>query len=186
MVWIDDQVFEDLRIVAIKSKMKWLEKGKTTTKELFTTIRKRKPHLLVSKLEKNYWKAVNIQKGIVKCYKNVFAKWTYGISVEKTWNFFIKNLKIWYFEHTKNTLTWPIKEREMLNVANKLAKTKTLSLNGTIMEFFQKMWGIVGKEYLLMVQKSIQKLHFPPRMMKGSITLSLKGGEMKSLWVKAW
>jgi len=43
------------------------------------------------------------------------------------------------------------------------------------------MWGIVGKEYLLMVQKSIQKLHFPPRMMKGSITLSHKGGEMKSL-----
>jgi hypothetical protein len=47
-------VFEELRIVGIKSKMKWLERGQTTTKELFTTIRKRRPHLLVSKLEKNY------------------------------------------------------------------------------------------------------------------------------------
>jgi len=68
-----------------------------------------------------------------------------------------------------------------MNVVNKLAKRKTLSLNGTIVESFQKMWGIVGKEYLLMVQKSIQKLRFPPRMMKGLITFSHKGGEMKSL-----
>jgi len=54
--------------------MKWLKKGKITTKELFTTIRKRRPHLLVSKLEKTNSKVVNIQKGIVKCYKNVFCK----------------------------------------------------------------------------------------------------------------
>jgi hypothetical protein len=48
----------------------------------------------------------------------------------------------------------------MMNVANKLAKRKTPSLNGIIAEIFQKMWGIVGKEYLLMVQKSIQKIRF--------------------------
>jgi hypothetical protein len=69
----------------------------------------------------------------------------------------------------------------MMNVANKLAKRKTPSLNGIIAEIFQKMWGIVGKEYLLMVQKSIQKIRFPPKMIKGLITLLHKGGEMKSL-----
>jgi hypothetical protein len=62
----------------------------------------------------------------------------------------------------------------MMNVANKLAKRKTPNLNGIVVEFFQKMWGIVGKEYLLMVQESIQKICFPPRMMKGLITLSHK------------
>jgi hypothetical protein len=47
-------MFEELRIVGIKSKMKWLERGQKTTKELFTTIRKRRPHLLLSNLEKIY------------------------------------------------------------------------------------------------------------------------------------
>ncbi len=68
-----------------------------------------------------------------------------------------------------------------MNVANKLAKRKTPSLNGIIVEFFQKMWGIIGKEYLLMVQESIQKILFPPRMMKGLISLLHKGWKMKSL-----
>jgi hypothetical protein len=69
----------------------------------------------------------------------------------------------------------------MMNVANKLVKRKTHNLNGIVMEFFQKMWGIVGKEYLLMVQKSIQKIFFPLRMMKGLISLLHKGWKMKSL-----
>ncbi len=68
-----------------------------------------------------------------------------------------------------------------MNVANKLAKRKTPSLNGIIVEIFQKMWGIVGKEYLLMVQESIQKICFPPKMIKGLITILHEGGEMKSL-----
>lgn len=68
-----------------------------------------------------------------------------------------------------------------MNVANKLDKRKTPSLNGIVVEFFQKMWGIVGKEYLLMVQESIQKICFPPIMMKGFISHLHKGEEMKSL-----
>jgi hypothetical protein len=69
----------------------------------------------------------------------------------------------------------------MMNVANKLAKRKTPCLNGIVVEFFQKMWGIVGKEYLLMVQESIQKIFFPPRMMKGLINLSHKGSMSESM-----
>ncbi len=58
-------------------------------------------------------------------------------------------------------------------------KGKALKPDGEIVEFFLCMWPIIGKKYTKMVEGFIMNNNFPPRVMRGLITLLHKGGEKK-------
>ncbi len=80
----------------------------------------------------------------------------------------------------KNTLAQPMTRGELLVVSKELAKEKASHLNIIVAKFFQKIWVVIGQEYTQMVQESIQRGSFLPKVIEGLITLLHKGGKKLS------
>jgi hypothetical protein len=77
----------------------------------------------------------------------------------------------------KNTLAQPMTKGELLVASKELAKAKATHLNIIVAKFFQKIWLVIGQEYTQMVQVSIQKRSFPPKVIEGVIKLFHKEGK---------
>lgn len=77
----------------------------------------------------------------------------------------------------KNMLAQPMTKGEILVASKELAKEKASHLNIIVAKFFQKIWVVIGQEYTQMVQQSIQKGSFLPKVIEGLITLFHKGGK---------
>jgi hypothetical protein len=71
----------------------------------------------------------------------------------------------------KRRLVAPIIKEELWNALEAMAKGKARRSNGVIVEFFLCMWPVISKKYTKMIQGSIVKGSFPPRVMRGLITL---------------
>jgi hypothetical protein len=77
----------------------------------------------------------------------------------------------------KNILAQPMTKGELLVDSKELVKEKASHLNIVVAKLFQKIWVVIGQECTQMVQESIQKGSFPPKVIEGLITLLHKGGK---------
>jgi hypothetical protein len=72
-------------------------------------------------------------------------------------------------------------ERELRGAVNSITKDKAPGHDGIPIDFFQKMWHTIGKDFHLMVKKNIEEKKLHEGVTKGLICLIPKEGDAKDL-----
>ena len=52
---------------------------------------------------------------------------------------------------------------------------KSLICDGIVLEFYKVFWSMLGAEYIVMINESIQEGRLPPGVTQGMIALCIKG-----------
>jgi len=169
-----------------KSRVKWLEKGHETIKELFVSFKKHGSHSLITELEddegRNISSTLEIGEQCKEFYAKLYARQAIGDNNKEAKEAFLNYLKGQILVLMKRRLDVPITEEELWFTLEVMVKGKPPRSNGVIVEFSFCMWPIIGKEYTRMIQDSFMKGNFPPRVTRRLITLLHKGGKKKQLF----
>jgi hypothetical protein len=80
-----------------------------------------------------------------------------------------------------DSLRGPIKLEELTRAVGEMAKSKAHSLNRILIEFYQSLWPVLGRDYWKMVQEAINSGCFPQGVTEGVISLLYKGGTCNTL-----
>ena len=115
---------------------------------------------------------------MLRLYKNLYGH--KEVSEEAIIEVFVEFQAI-FIEEMNASLTKEITERELGGVVRDMAKGKALDHDGISIEFFQRLWSIVGQDFLQMVLRSIKRGELHEEVTKGIICLIPKEGDSKDL-----
>jgi hypothetical protein len=79
------------------------------------------------------------------------------------------------------SLKAPLKLEELTKAVGEMARTKAPGPDGIIIEFYQTLWPVIGKDYWQMAQEAIRSGSFPKGVIEGVISLLYKGGTCNTL-----
>ena len=78
-------------------------------------------------------------------------------------------------------LNCPLTVEELRDAARDLAKDRAPGPDGVSIMFFTHHWGLIGQDYMKMVNQALQAKQLPKQMTRGVITLIHKGGQKEDL-----
>lgn len=159
--------------------------GDKATKEFFQACKERPAENRISELEDEQGTIKNSQEDLENICLNFYSK-LYQARNQCNMHDSAR-LNILREVHPKLSLLMqqelckPLTLEELTIAVKALAKGKAPGPDDILAEFYQCLWPCIGPEFLVMIQKALEKGQFPNGVTEGLIALLFKNGRRQSL-----
>ena len=172
----------------VRARVHWKTRGHRGTKEFYnaTWPRATQAHIteLLSSDSVSYHEQEKLEEICLIFFLQLHQAWPSSPDMRRIQGVVLSRLQSKLTNDMIESLRAPLKLEELSKVVGDMAKLKALGPDGIIIEFYQTMWPIIGRDYLGMVQEAIHARRFPLGVTDGVISLLYKGGPriMLNLW----
>ena len=170
------------RGATIRSRVKWQKVGDKCTAEFFRSVRQKKSQAIISELKAKHGRSFTRKEDLGEICLNFYQTlYKYKAISSEGMREVLEDLPPTFTIDMNMLLVKAITEKELLTAIMSMAKGKAPGYDGIPIEFFQKYWPTISKDFLRMIFKSMDEGAFPEGVTKGLISLIPKDGDSKDL-----
>ena len=167
---------------SISARSRWQQVGDKCSKEFFRAVRQNNSQSIIVELRdrqgRSFTKRDHLERICLDFYKDLYS---HKKIVEKILMEVTEGLPAKFMVVMNNALEQEITDGELCSATKAIAKGKAPGHDGIPVEFFQKLWPTIGKDFYLMIAKGIEDRKLHDNITNDIISLIPKEGDNKDL-----